>query len=64
MYKYVGIDSTSASLLKHQTTEINTIQEQKLVGSLIKSKKITKFCNLYKDIRPGAEGNLLFSKLF
>ncbi|XP_014274586.1 2-phosphoxylose phosphatase 1 [Halyomorpha halys] len=57
MYKYVGIEATASSLLKHQTTEINIIQEQKLVGTLIKAKKITKFCNIYKDIRPGSEGN-------
>lgn len=63
MYTYVGIEGNAASLLKNQTTEINIMDEinifrvQKLAGSLIKAKKITKFCNIYKDIRPGAEGN-------
>lgn len=57
MYKYVGSESGSLSILKQQTTEISIPQDNKKPGSLVKSKKITKYCNVYKDIRPGAEGN-------
>lgn len=57
MYKYVGAEDGSLSLVKHQTTETIVAQLSKQSGPLVKSKKITKFCNNYKDIRPGGEGN-------